>query len=131
VVEYNHRGGFRQVIYCAFVDPHQTAQRSADQVQLILNDQVGGPEQRMRLSCDRWILWTRGLVRVGVFEFWRPETMAGAKAVHLSEESLNLPLPRHLRKLIDCRDHHGRRQSVDLFIDNQQREPFLRRLPPT
>src|ERR1700691_1760214 len=83
----------------------------------------------MRLSCDRGILWASGLVRVGVFEFRRPETMAGAKAVHLSEERLNLPLPRHLRKLIDCRDHHGWRQPVDLFIDNQQREPLVGRLP--
>jgi hypothetical protein len=97
-------------------------------VKFILDDQVGRPKQPVGLGRNRGI-FSRRLMRVRVFEFRRSETVARAIS-DLSEKRLHLPLPCHLRKLIDGRDHHGGSKPVDLFINDQQREFFVQRLSP-
>ena len=97
------------------------------QMQLILNNSGRAAEANRGDSRNRRI-FSRRLMRVRILEFRRTESVARAESVHLSEQRLDLTLPRHLRKLIDRRNHHGRGKPVDLFIDDQQREPFVRRL---
>ena len=91
-------------------------------MELVLDDQVGGTKERMvQGPCRR--LSELGLrVGAGIVHLGGLKPMPLADAVDLPEEHLDLALPWHLREFVDRGDEECRESSVDLLIDDHNRE---------
>ena len=55
--------------------------------------------------------------------------MPSAAPIHLPEEHLHRPVPRHLGELVHRGDQQRRQMAVDLFIHHHHRQPFVGCLP--
>src|ERR1035437_7722362 len=97
-------------------------------MKFVLNDQIWRTQWRV-FDCLRGREITTLHMRVGVLDFGRSETMSRTEAVYLPEEHLRLALPRHLCELIHSRDYQGGHQPVNLFINDENWQPFFRRIP--
>ena len=117
----------RQLVDRRLVEADHGAQGPADQVQLVLDDQVGRANEPVRLPRDPR-LTARGGMSTRVLIVRGEESVALAEAAHPTEERLDFAPPRHLREFVDGRDHHRRQQPVDLFVDDDDRQPLVRRL---
>jgi len=51
-------------------------------------------------------------------------TVAAAPLAHIAEQRSGFTLAGETCELVDRRDHEGRRESVDLLIDRQDRQAF-------
>ena len=69
-----------------------------------------------------------GAVPSGIVEFRRDITMAQAIAGDAPEEHLRLTLPGHAREFVDRGDQQVGQQTVDLFVDDDNRQALVRRL---
>ena len=110
-----------------FVQPDQRAQRAADEVQFVLDDQVGWTKRRMLQQ-----FWPRAGPS---FDFgWNVESSISGDlnpcrsqiAVHLPEEHLHFALPRHLGELVHRGDQQRRQPAINLLVHHDHRQAFFR-----
>ncbi len=106
--------------------PNRGAERPGDEVQLVLDDEVGWTKaadwvhRRGRVAVGRGV---RGLdvalrvVRVHV-------AVPSAAAAHVTEQRRRLTLAREAGELVDGRDYEPRGEPVDLLVDGEHRQPL-------
>ena len=116
-----------QFIDGSFVQTNHGAQRPTDQVELVLNDQVGranrvdGLHLRRRKSLARLVI----AIAIGTLP---KQAVALAFLAHATKQCSHLTTPRHHGELVHGGDHHGGWAVVDLFVDYQHRNPRMRLL---
>ena len=116
-----------QLVHRRLVEADERAQRPGDQVQLVLNDQVRWPQQRVRFGLGRG-QFALLEVRLATGQFRGAEAVTVAIGFDLSEKHLDLAVPRHLGELVHGGDQQRRQAAVDLLIDHQHGNAFQRRL---
>ena len=114
-----------QLIHRGLVQPDQGAEGAADQVQLVLDDQVRRAQGADGLRSDRGEGAALGMA-VAVLDLGRTEAVAGAEAVHPAEEHGGGALPGHLRELVHRGDQQAGQAAVDLLIDYHGGDAFAR-----
>ena len=101
-----------KLVHGRLVKPNQRSQRAADQMELVLDDQVGRTYPRNGFRVCR-----RFYVRpVAILVVWIDQSMAHTFLLRISEEVPHGTTPRHLRELVGRGDHHRRRTMVHLVI---------------
>ena len=101
-----------------FVQADHRPQRACDEVQLVLNDELG---RREPLGFGDEIAGARpaaaGSMLRGVVAVRRKESTTRALLRDATEERGHLSVPRHLRELVNGREEQGGALSIDLVID--------------
>ena len=116
-----------QFIHGCLIQAHHGAQRPTDQVELILNDQVGwanrvdGLYLRGRKALARLVI----AIAIGTLP---KQAVAFAFLAHATKQCSHLSTPRHHGELVYGGDHHRGWAVVDLFVDYQHRNPRMRLL---
>ena len=110
------------------VQTDQRAERPADKVQFVLDNQVGRTQRRVFQRLGRRETQLGFGMERRVFDLWRFEPVPLAETVHLPEEHLHFALPRHLGELVHGRNKQRRQAAVYLFINHNDRQALVRRL---
>ena len=116
-----------QVIDRCFIEPDQRSEWPADEVQLVLDNQVRRAQGRNRYGFDAGQVAPLG-VRVAVLDVRAAIAVPGTVAVHQPEEHADRPFPGHLGELVHSGDDQGGQPAVDLLVNDQGRNPLVRRL---
>ncbi len=104
------------------VQPDQRAQGVADQVQLVLDDQVGRAQAQHRGRLGGGQAGYRRVPGPAPGEVRVLPAVAGAALVDQPEQGGGGRLPRELGQLVHRADDQRRGQPVDLLVDGQHRE---------
>src|SRR5690606_1551648 len=100
------------------------AKRTADEVELILNDEIRRTYCPCRpdFGCRVWLACPMSAAATVP----RPEqTVTFAFLAHVAEERSDLRSPRHHCELVHSGDHHRRWAVVDLLVDDLHRQPGM------
>src|SRR5690606_35142686 len=115
------------------VQADHRAERSGDQVQLVLDDEVRWTQRRARHRLRRRQR-ARLVVRVTLFspghfvEIRRAVAMPRALRLDSTEQRMQWSLPRELREFVDSGDDERRQQPADLLVHGDYRQPLVRAL---
>ena len=101
-----------KLVHGRLVKPNQRSQRAADQMELVLDDQVGRtyPRNGFRV-CRRFYVRPIAVLVVRI-----DQPMPCTFLFRISEEVPHGTTPRHLRELVGRGDHHRRRTMVHLVV---------------
>ena len=116
-----------QFIHGCLIQAHHGAQRPTDQVELILNDQVGRTYRVDDLHLGGRKTLARLVIAIAIGTLPK-QAVALAFLAHATKQCSHLTTPRHHGELVHGGDHHRGRAVVDLFIDYQHRNPRMRLL---
>ena len=112
------------------VQPDQRAQRPADEMQLVLNDEIGGPQRILRAASWRRAARSPWGCVVAVFDLRGAEAVALAEALDLAEEHLHRAVPRHLGELVHRGNEQRGQAAIDLLVHHHHRQAFVGRCLP-
>ena len=125
------RAARAQPVDRGLVQAHHRAEGVADQVQLVLDDQVRWPQPHRRLDhAARQVRPCRMAARsaerreIGILP-----PVPRAFGVHQPEQGCGRCLPRQLRQLVHRGDHQAGRQPVDLLVHGEHRQTLVGRVP--
>ncbi len=114
----------------ALEEPDGRAERPGDEVELVLDDQVGRAQPaHSRDLCRGIVASVRGLgvMRCRRRRHWRRVevlvAVTGARPPDVAEQARRLTLAREAGELVDRRQQEGRRMPVDLVVDGEHRSP--------
>ena len=102
-----------QLVEGRLVQPDHRAQRPGDQVQLVLDDQVG----RQRAAAGQ---------RLARVRLARAVEAVLVVALHPAEEAADLAGPGHRRELVHRGDQEARQPAVDRLVHGQDRQRVVR-----
>src|SRR5690606_12461946 len=108
-----------QFIDGGFVQADHRAQRAADQVELVLDDQIGRADRCDVLDLDRRQAFP-GLMIAGAVRLVPEQAMALAFLTYATEQRSHLTAPRPYGALVHWGHHHRWRAVVDLLVHGEQ-----------
>jgi hypothetical protein len=109
-----------KLVYGGLIESDHRAQRTADEVEFVLDDQVWGPDRRDALN-SRARQTFIGTVIAGAIGAGPKKPVPRALGIGPSEQSADFTPPRHQCELINCRDHHRRWSMINFLVDDQNR----------
>ena len=107
----------------------ECAERSVNEMQLILDNQIRRTERRTFLFADAWQS-TLFVMSGGAIQILRTIPVSFTKSVNTSKQHLYGTLVGHLRELIHGRNNKGWETTVNLFIHDDDWEPLSLSCPP-
>src|SRR5690625_1002306 len=110
-----------QFVYRGFIQADHGAQRSADQVKLVLDDQIGRANRSDVLDLGGWQSFS-GLVVAIAIGTLPQQAVSLALLADAAEQGARLAPPRHHGELVDGCDHHRRGPVVDLLVHDHHRD---------
>src|SRR5258708_5808374 len=114
-----------EMVYRRLIESDHRPQWTADEVEFVLDDQIRGPDRRDVLDCRsrQTLISTMCPAAIGI----RPKkSVPWAIGRGSPEKRPNIAAPRHQCELVDCRDHHRRRPEVNFFVDDHNRNAWMR-----
>jgi hypothetical protein len=105
-------GDQEELIDRSFIEACDRAERPGDQMQFVLNDQIGWIK---RPTVVEWPALTPGLG--GTIE-----AKPLSKAINMTEERASFPDPRQTCKLVDRGNQEGGQATIDRLIDGEDRQ---------
>ena len=114
-----------QFIDSGFVQADHRAQWAADEVEFVLDDQIGRTDRCDVFHLDRWQAFSGGVIPRAI-AVGPQQTVAFALLMHTTEQRAHLPAPRHHGKLVHGGDHHRRRTMVDFLVHRQHGDAGVR-----
>ena len=118
----------REAVDGSLVEGDHGAEGSGNEVQLVLDDQVGWPQRQAALRLRGWPVAATGMAAAALGaagEVVVPVPMALAHAGGKAEEQPRVPAQGQLRELVDGPNDEAGAQAEDLLVDGDDRQPLL------